>query len=99
LDFVAHIVLASHPAALPASHLAIGGGIGSLLVHLFIWHLIWRFLFTVWRIHTFGPIIVGLVVVAVVALAVLRSSRGPGWWRRSRGGWMRHGPGDGPRDW
>lgn len=84
---MAHFVLASHPAALPTSHLAIGGGgIGSLLVHLFIWHLIWRFVFTVWRIHTFGPIIVGLIVVAAVTLAILRSRRGPGWWRRPRSG-------------
>jgi hypothetical protein len=97
---VAHFVLVSHPAALSTSHLAIGGGgIGSLLVHLFIWHLVWRFVFTVWRIHTFGPVIVGLIVAAVVALGILRSRRGPGWWRRPRGGWMRHGTGDGRRDW
>ncbi|MCW2931843.1 MAG: hypothetical protein JWM19_2805, partial [Actinomycetia bacterium] len=35
-------------------HLAIGGGgISSLLVHLVIWHLIWRFVFIIWHIHTF----------------------------------------------
>jgi hypothetical protein len=81
-------------------HLAIGGGgIGSLLVHLFIWHLIWRFVFIIWHIHTFGPILVALIVACAVTLAILRSRRGPGWWRRSRGGSMRYRTGTGPRDW
>ena len=81
-------------------HLAIGGGgIGSLLVHLFIWHLIWRFFFIIWHIHTFGPILVALIVACAVTLAILRSRRGSGWWRRSRGGSMRCGSGTGPRDW
>jgi hypothetical protein len=97
---MAHIALASHPAALATSHLALGGGgIGSFLVHLFIWHLIFRFVFAVWHIHTFGPIIVGLIVAGVVSLAILRSRRGSRWWRGSRGGSMRYGTGGGPRDW
>ncbi len=32
-----------------------------------------------WRIHPFGPYIVLLIVVALVALAILRSRRGRGW--------------------
>ena len=91
---------ASHPAVLATGHLAVGGGgIASFLVHLFIWHLIFRSAFTIWHIHTFGPIIVGLIVAGVVALAILRSRRGRGWWRRSGGGSMRRGTGMGPRDW
>jgi len=97
---VAHSGLTSHPAALATGHLALGGGgIGSFLVHLFIWHLIFRFVFTLWHIHTFGPIIVGLIVVGVVALAILRSRRGRGWWRRSRRGSGHYRSETGPRDW
>lgn len=68
-----------------------------LLVHLFIWRMILRLLLTLWRIHTFGPIIVGLIVIALIALAVLRAAgRWPG---QRRGGSTGRGTGQGPRDW
>jgi hypothetical protein len=89
-----------HPVALADGHLAIGGGgIGSLLVHLFIWHLIFRFFFAIWHIHTFGPIIVAVIVAGLVTLAILRSRRGRGWWRPTRAGSSRYGSSTGPRDW
>jgi hypothetical protein len=47
----------------------------------------------------FGSILVALIVAGAVTLAILRSRRGPGWWRRSRDGSMRYGTGAGPRDW
>jgi hypothetical protein len=76
-----------------------GGGLGSLLVHLFIWHLIWRSAFALWRIPTFGPVIVVVLVIAMVAAGVYRSRRGAIWPWRSRGGRHGYGTGDGPRDW
>ena len=83
-----------------AGHQALGGGggIAHFLVRLAIWHEIWRFIRIVWRIPTFGPIIVALVIVAVIGLAVLRRT-GVRWTPpgRNRGGSA--GPGTGPRDW
>jgi UPF0716 family protein affecting phage T7 exclusion len=83
-----------------AGHQALGGGgIAHLLVRLVIWHEIWRFIRLVWRISTFGPIIVALVIVAVVGLAVLRRT-GVRWWpRANREGSAGPGTGTGPRDW
>jgi len=84
-------------AKLAASHLALGGaGIGGLIIHLFIWHLIWRLLFSVWHIHIFGPFIVLAVIAAFVGHGIWRRQRGP---RRRRGGLTGYGTGSGPRDW
>ena len=47
----------------------------------------------------FGPILVALIVAGAVTLAILRSRRGPGRWRRSRDSSMRYGADTGPRDW
>jgi hypothetical protein len=81
-----------------AGHQALGGGgVAHLLVRLVIWHEIWRFIRLVWRIPTFGPIIVALVIVAVIGLVVLRRT-GVRWWPgANRGGSA--GRGTGPRDW
>ena len=75
-----------------------GGGIGRLIVHLFIWHLIWRAGLGLWHIPTVGPFLVVLIIAAIVALGILRKQRGPRWWS-SRGGSTRAGTGWGPRDW
>ena len=78
-----------------ASHLALGGaGIGGLIIHLFIWHLIWRLLFSVWHVHIFGPFIVIAVIVALIGHRIWRRQRG-----RRRGGLAGYGTGSGPRDW
>ena len=49
-----------------------GGGIGRLIVHLFIWHLIWRAGLGLWHIPTVGPFLVAAIIAAVVALGILR---------------------------
>ncbi len=71
-----------------------------LLIHLFIWRMIWRVALLLWRIPTFGPIIVGLIGIGAVTLLVLRAA-GAGPWRnrRRRGGLFHYGSGNGPRDW
>lgn len=58
--------------------------------------MIWRVAMLLWRIPTFGPIIVGLIAIGLVALAVLRAG---GRWPRRRGGIFNYGSGKGPRDW
>jgi hypothetical protein len=83
-------------AKLAASHLALGGGIGGLLIHLFIWHLIWRVMFYVWHIHTYGPFIFFAIIAAFIGYGIWRRQYGP---RRRRGGSTGHGTGSGPRDW
>jgi hypothetical protein len=88
-------------AALPgAHHVALGGGgIGSLIIHLFIWHEIFRLFGYLWRIPTFGPFIVVLLGVVVVGVLVWRRSGKPVRLLRSRrGGGTGYGAG-GPRDW
>jgi hypothetical protein len=77
-------------------HLALGGGgLAHWLVRLVIWHEMWRLGRALWRIPTFGPSIVVLIVVALVGLVVLRQYGVLG--RRRRG---QSGPrGTGPRDW
>jgi hypothetical protein len=75
-----------------------GGGIGRLIVHLFIWRLIWRAGLALWHIPTVGPFVVVLLIAAIVALVVLRKQRGPRWWS-NRGGSTGAGSGWGPRDW
>jgi hypothetical protein len=97
-------------ARLPGTHhLALGGGgIGSLLIHLFIWHEIFRLFRYLWRIPTFGPFIVVLLGLILVGLIVWRQSgrpmsRGPIRWGRRRSGSTSYGSGSGrdtgPRDW
>ena len=84
-------------AKLAASHLALGGaGIGGLIVHLFIWHFIWRLMFAVWHIPTFGPFIFVAIIAAFIGHGIWRRQRGP---RRRRGGSTGYGTGSGPRDW
>jgi hypothetical protein len=82
--------------------LALGrGGIGNWIVHLIIWHEIFRLLRYVWRIQTFGPFLVILIIAVLVGLAVWQRQRGFG---RRRGGphgngSSGRGTGTGPRDW
>jgi hypothetical protein len=84
-------------AKLAASHLALGGaGIGGLIIHLFIWHMVFRLMLFVWHIHTFGPFIFFALIAAFIGYGVWRRQRGP---RRGRGGLAGHGTGSGPRDW
>jgi hypothetical protein len=85
-------------AQLAGSHLALGGGgIGGLLIHLFIWHAIWRLMFFVWHIHTFGPFIFFAIIAAFIGYGIWRR-QGGGLLRR-RGGSSGYGTGSGPRDW
>jgi uncharacterized membrane protein YgcG len=101
-------VLTNHALALG------GGGIGSLIIHLFIWHEIFRLVLLLWRIHTFGPFIVLLLGLVLVGVIVWRKGRGPIRWgrgpiRRGRrrssrstsygSGSSGYGTGGGPRDW
>ena len=87
-------------AKLAASHLALGGaGIGGLLIHLFIWHMIWRLMFYVWHIHTFGPFIFFGIIAAFIGYHIWRRQSGPRPRRRRRGGLAGYGSGSGPRDW
>jgi hypothetical protein len=102
---VKSVVFASHSHALATGGAAAlgrfgggGGGIGHFLVHLFIWHLIWRAGLDLWRVPAVGPFLVVLLIAVVVALVVLRQQRGPRWWN-NRGGSSGAGSGDGPRDW
>ncbi len=84
-------------AKLAASHLALGGaGIGGVLIHLFIWHAIWRLMFYVWHIHTYGPFIFFALIAAFLGYCIWRRQHGPGW---RRGGSVGYGTGSGPRDW
>jgi hypothetical protein len=77
------------------SGLALGGaggaGLARVLVHLFIWRLLIRGGAAIWRVPVFGPVIDIVLGLVVVGLLVVRSQRGPGWWRRGPGG----GPGAG----
>jgi hypothetical protein len=88
-------------AWLPGRHLGLGGVGGGGLVHwivrLFIWHEIWRLIRHLWRIHTFGPIIVIALILVILGVVIWRQSRGRAGWpgRRRSGG----SPGRGPRDW
>jgi hypothetical protein len=81
-------------AALPGGHLAFGGGgLARWLIRLVLWRGLWRLIFFLWGIRTFGPVIL-IVVVVLVGLLVLRRLR-----RRGRGGSTGSGTGTGPRDW
>lgn len=73
-------------------------GVVKFLFLLFIWRAVWRIGLLLWRIPTFGPVIVGVIVLAIAAAAVVRASgRWPGHGRR--GGLFNHGSGNSPRDW
>jgi hypothetical protein len=99
-------VLTNHGLALG------GGGIGSLLIHLFIWHEIYRLVLFLWRIHTVGPFLVLLLGAGLIGAMVWRKGRGPIRWGRRPIRWGRrrgsgadvsgstgYGTGSGPRDW
>ena len=75
-----------------------GGGLGGVIVHLLIWHLIWRAGLGLWHIPTVGPFLVVLLIAAIVTLGIVRKHRGPRWWN-NRGGSTGAGTGRGPRDW
>lgn len=91
--------LAGHGYTLASHALALGGaGIGGALVHLLIWHLIWRAGLSLWRVPTVGPYLVISLIAVLVALGVVRRLRGPRWWN-NRGGSTGYGTGRGPRDW
>jgi hypothetical protein len=96
--------LAAHAHALAAGATAGlgrlgGGGLGRLIVHLFIWRLIWRAGLGLWHIPRVGPFVVVLLVAAMVALVIVRKQRGPRWWRSNRGSSTGARDGRGPRDW
>ena len=97
-------LLAAHAHALTSGGTAAlggiggGGGLGRVIVHLFIWHLIWRAGIGLWHIPTVGPFLVVLLIAAFAALAIVRKQRGPRWWN-SRGGSTGARSGRGPRDW
>jgi hypothetical protein len=85
-----------------------GGGLVHLLVRLFIWREIWRLAIFLWRIPTFGPVIVLLIAAALVVLAIFRARGGRGWpgprWpggprRPGRGRTDPFGDRGSPRDW
>ncbi len=64
-----------------------GGGLGRFLVRLFIWHAIWRFALLIWRIPTFGPPLLVLIIAALVTGAVFaarRRRRGISWYSDRR---------------
>jgi hypothetical protein len=98
-----------------AHHVALGGaGLGSLIIHLFIWHEIFRLSASLWRIPTFGPFIVVLLGLLGVGYLVWRQSGrrvrlgGSRLGRirlggirlgRRRGGSAGYGSSTGPRDW
>jgi len=85
-----------------SAHAALGGGgIANLLIHLFIWHEIFRLFRYLWRIPTFGPFIVVLLGLILVGLIVWRQSGRPTRLGRRQGSSGRYGNGNdkGPRDW
>jgi hypothetical protein len=69
-----------------------------VLVHLFIWHLIWRAGLGIWRVPTVGPFLIVAIGLLIVAAIALRAQRGPGWWNR-RGGSAGARGNSGPRNW
>jgi hypothetical protein len=96
LAFHAHALAAG--GAVGVGRIGGGGGFGRAIVHLFIWHLVWRAGLGLWRIPAVGPFVVVLLIAAIVALVIVRRQRGPRWWN-NRGGSTGAGTGSGPRDW
>ena len=96
LAFHTHGLAAGGAAGL--GRLGGGGGLGSVIVHLFIWHLVWRAGLGLWHIPTVGPFVVIVLIAAIVTLSIVRKHRGPRWWN-NRGGSTGAGTGRGPRDW
>lgn len=85
-----------HLQAPPGASVALGGGgLGRFLVHVFIWHQIWRAALALWRIPTFGPVIVVMLVIALVAADACRSPAR----NDRRAGRYGHRTRDGPRGW
>jgi hypothetical protein len=83
-------------------HLALGGGgVAGLIIHLFIWHEVWRLVRLLWHIHTVGPfIVIALGLLLAATLVWRRSHRIGGYsWGRRRSGSAGYGTGSGPRDW
>jgi hypothetical protein len=76
-----------------------GGGLARFLIHLFIWHEIWRFGRLIWHIPKFGPVIFFLILAALVVGSILgrrfRSGRAGGFGSSDRN----REAGSGPRDW
>ena len=99
-----HAALGSH-SALGGVGLGGGGGLAHLIIRLIIWRFIWRLGLMLWRVHPFGPVIVVVIILALVALAIFRARGGRGWPGPRWPGRGRRGPfgdraGDqGPRDW
>ncbi len=86
-------------ARLPGLHQAIGGGgLAHWIVRLFIWHEIFRLARYLWRIPTFGPFIVILILAVLIGLSIWRKQHGP-IRRRGQRGSAGQGAGTGPRDW
>jgi len=94
-------VLGGYSARLIGGHSALvgGGGLAHWLIRLFIWHAIWRVLLALWRVPTFGPVIVIVLGLVLVALAILSSRGGLRWPRRRQRGSDWGSTGSGPRDW
>jgi hypothetical protein len=95
----------SMPFRLASAHLAIGGGglggLGHFIVRLFIWHEIFRLFRYLWRVPTFGPFIVIVIILVVAGALIWRRTHGP-FMRRGigrPGGWGGSGGSGGPRDW
>jgi hypothetical protein len=90
---------------LPSIHIAFGGGgIGGLIIHIIIWHEIWRLVRYVWHIHTYGPFIDLFIIALIIGAVIWRRQRGS--WRPRRvnsedrdSGYSGSGSGTGPRDW
>jgi hypothetical protein len=72
--------------------------LGGLIVHLIIWHFLWRLVWYVWGIPTVGPFLVLLIVAVLVGLSIWRRHGTPRR-GRSRAGSASMGTGTGPRDW
>jgi hypothetical protein len=103
-----HVAAGGHISAggpiAAGGHAALGGGgLGGLIIHLFIWRMIWRLGMLIWRIPAVGPELLVLIVLAVIGVGIFRSKRGlPLPWQRRGGPYGirdRDRDGGGPRSW